>query len=90
MLRAGEEDVAAVGGGSGAGEVDVVGREKDLIFGGSKEGGLHAGEKEADDDAPERERVREDVRLPVHHHQADEEEAEDGDADVRDEERSDI
>jgi len=49
-----------------------------LIFTRPKKNGLNADEKQADRDPREREGIGEDHSLPVHHHQADEEEAEDG------------
>ena len=55
----------------------------DLIFIRAEKDGLRADEEEGDGDAAESEGVREDHGLPVHHHQADEEEAEDGEANAR-------
>ncbi len=52
--------------------------QDDLIFSGAEKDGLHANEKEANGDAGEGEGVGEEHRLPVHDHQADQEEAEDG------------
>ena len=54
--------------------------EDDLVFAGAEEDGLHADEEEADGDAGEGEGVGEELGLPVHDEEADEEEAEDGEA----------
>ena len=80
VFRAGEEDVAVVGDAAGAGEGDVVVAEDDLIFGGSEEGGSDEDKEEADGDAGEGEGVGEEKGLPVHDHEADEEEAQDDEA----------
>src|SRR5258705_7766074 len=64
--------------------METVLGEMDLIFTGPKKNGLNADEKEADGDAGEGEGVREQHGLPVHHHQADEEETKDGEANSKD------
>ena len=56
--------------------------EDDLVLAGREEDGLRADEEEADGDAGEGEGVGEEVGLPVHDEEADEEEAEDGEAEV--------
>ncbi len=79
-LGAGEEDVAVIGDASGTCEVEAVFGEEDLVFGGAEEDGLRADEEEGDGDAGQGEGVGEGEGLPVDDHQADQEEAEDGDA----------
>jgi hypothetical protein len=61
--------------------METVLGEVDLIFPRPKKNRLNADEKEADRDAREGEGVGENHSLPVHHHQADEEKAENGNID---------
>ena len=76
-LCAGEEHVAVCGEGAGARHAEIVARrEVDVFCARGKEDRLRADQQEADDDAGEGEGVGEDVGLPVHDEQADEEEAE--------------
>ena len=56
--------------------------EVDLIFTWAKKNSLNADKEETDRDAREGEGVGKDHSLPVHHHQPDQEEAEDGEAKV--------
>jgi hypothetical protein len=55
----------------------VLGKEN-LVFIGAKEDSLRADEEEANHSSTQSEGVGENHGLPVHHHQANEEEAEDG------------
>ena len=50
-LGAGEEDIAVVGDAAGAGQMEAVFGEEDLIFSGAEKDGLGADEEESDGDA---------------------------------------
>ena len=77
-LGTGEEDVAIISNAPGTGEMEAVFGQPNLIFVRAKKDGLRTDEEEADSDPGQGEGIRQDHRLPVHHHQADQEEAEDG------------
>lgn len=79
MLRPGKEDIARIDDATHTGELDVIVREDNLICVGREKCCPDADEQESDEDSPECERIGQQVGLPVHHHQADEEEAENGD-----------
>ena len=63
--------------------MEAVFGESNLIFVRAEKDCLSTNEKQCDGDAGQRKGVRQRHRLPVHHHQTYEQEAEDGDAEYR-------